>query len=398
MSRRLVFHYARPDGIYDDWYLIPRNEEPVGPPQAGPFGVVWHVELDDDATAFTYQLQLQRPAGQEQSDQTSERVKKTDPTGNEDQTVPLEPGDSEVLYPSGYVWRKKAYTLPISWPDADHYAIREKLTRLTTDVESIRDAVTSVDSKVVDLDQKSDGLLDVAGGIGDGVGVLDQKSDRLLDIAGGIGDGVGVLDQKSDRLLDIAGGIGDGVGVLDQKSVALLTAAGDIGGNVGKLLAREGVIDFGGRAHDPGDVKDLAERARDVVTDVISGLETARTAFASELRMPPTPVDPRSPAPDSRGQAVQQIIESLSFAQQVADEQRGRLQTLVDDDAASSRQDLVALRAQLRTTADQIDRELLQVQWLTRSDPADLKLLKILGDEVRPELAQLRVLVAEVAP
>src|SRR4029453_8781251 len=140
----------------------------------------------------------------------------------EDQTVPLEPGDSEVLYPSGYVWRKKAYTLPISWPDADHYTIREKLTRLTTDVGSIRDAVTSVDSKVVDLDQKSDRLLDVAGGIGDGVGVLDQKSDRLLDVAGGIGDGVGVLDQKSDRLLDVAGGIGDGVGVLDQKSVALL--------------------------------------------------------------------------------------------------------------------------------------------------------------------------------
>jgi hypothetical protein len=58
----------------------------------------------------------------------------------------------------------------------------------------------------------------------------------------------------------------------------------------------------------------------------------------------------------------------------------------------------VALRAQLIATADQIDRELVQVQVLTQSDPADLELNKTLGDEVRTKLIQLRVLAAEVAP
>jgi hypothetical protein len=85
MSRRLVFHYARPDGIYDDWALVATNGATIADPQDGPFGVVWHVELHDDATEFTYQLQrLVTQSGQASNQPV------TDPAGNQDQTVLLE--------------------------------------------------------------------------------------------------------------------------------------------------------------------------------------------------------------------------------------------------------------------------------------------------------------------
>jgi hypothetical protein len=374
MSRRLVFHYARPDGIYDDWFLVPTYEGNVGPRQSGPFGVCWHVELDDAATAFTYQVQLQRPAGQEQSDQTSELVK-TDPTGNQDQTVPLEPDVSEVLYPSGYVWKKRAYTVPISWPDADHYAIREQLDRLTRDVGSISDAVVYVDSRLSDIDGKSDRLLTVTGDIDGRIDTLAGKSNTIVDVASEVHDKVGDIDGKSDRLLSTGAAIGE---------------------DIHKLLARVGVIVFGEEPQAPEEVERLAVRAADVVADLATGLEAARTTFAPELAVRSTPA--ALLPTDSRGQAVEQIVGILYFGQLAAEDQRRRLQQLVDDKAASGAQDLVALRAQLRATADQIEREVRRVEALAGADPADLKLLKTLGDKVRPGLIQLRQLTPEVAP
>jgi hypothetical protein len=398
MSRRLVFHYARPERDFDGWDLVARDAT-VGARQDGPLGVVWHAELPDDATVFTYRLQrpvTKKGTASDQGQYGGTTELETDPKGNQDQTVLIEQDHTEVLYPSGFTKGKKAYTLPITPPDVEHQAIRETLNRLIIDVGGVRDGVANVDSKVDGLDGKSDFLVAAAGDIDGKVGVLDNKSDVLRAAAGDLDNKVGILDSKSDFLIAAAGEIDGKVTVLDGKNDSIRTAVADIGDDVDKLLSRGGVIVFGRQTQAPDDVEQLAGQAVGVVSDLVIGLETARETFAAELHVPSIPSD--SPAVDARGQAVQQIIAGLFFAQLAAQEQRGRLQQLVDDDAASGAQDLVALRAQLIATADQIDRELVQVQVLTQSDPADLELNKTLGDEVRTKLIQLRVLAAEVAP
>jgi hypothetical protein len=397
MSRRLVFHYARPDGIYDDWFLVATNGANVDARQDGPFGVVWHVELHDDATAFTYQLQRpvtattassEQTTGQEQYGQALDRVK-TDPAGNQDQTVLLEQDDTEVVYPSGFAWRKKAYTLQITSPDIELQVIREKLDQVITDVGNVHGAVTGVDSKVSVLDNKSDFIATAAADIDIKINILDEKSDLLVTAATDLDGKVTGLDGKSDALLAAATG-------LDGKTSTLQTTANNIDNNVGKLLSQTGVIIFGGQTQAPNDVEQFAKQAVAVVSDVVTGLETARTTFTSKLGLPPIPAD--SPAPDLRGQAVQQIVEHLFFAQAAGTQQLDRLQQLVNDGAARREQDLVALRAELITTADQLDSELLHAQTLAQSDPADLELVKTLSGEIRPKLIEMRVLAQEVAP
>jgi hypothetical protein len=338
MSRRLMFHYARPDGKYDDWDLVATNGATVEDRQDGPFGVLWPVELHDDATAFTYQLQRGASA--------TKYGANTDPAGNKNQTIPLEQDDTEVLYPSGFTRGKTAHTLPITSPDAELQAIRETVNQVVTGVESVHDAVTIVDSKVT---------------------IVDGKADTLVrDVA--------EVDRK--------------VGVVDGKANTLTAAAVEVRDDVRGLLSD--VIIVGQPANAPDDVGQLVLQSLPVVTDVITALEAARTTFAWVRRVPLTPGG-------SRGQAAEQIVERLFAAQLDAQEQRDRLKVLADDGAARGAQDLVALRAQLRASVDLIDRRLEQVRTLTQPDPADLELFKILDHEVRPKLTELRVLAAEVS-
>jgi hypothetical protein len=361
MSRRLVFHYARPDKKYDGWALVARNDATVGDPQNGPFGVVWHVELQPEAAAFTYQLQ--RAAAQA-----------TDPTGSQDQTIPLELDDTEVLYPSGFTKAKKAYTLAITSPDAELQAIREKVDQVLTDIGTVRGACQSIDGKLVVLDGKTDTIVTAATGMDGRLSVLDGKTDTIMAAATGMDGRLSVLDGKTDSL--------DVVVVNIRDEVRL-------------LLSGTSVIVTSPQPEAPGDVEQLALQALPVMSDVITALEGARTTFASELHLPSTP---QAPLPgDDGGQAVQVIIERLFFAQLAAQAQYDQLGELASDAAARNTQDLVALRAQLISISDRVATELEQVKTLTQSDPADLDLVKTLSDAVSPKLIELRILAAEVS-
>ena len=342
MSRRLVFHYARPDQKYDGWALVAVNDATVGDPQNGPFGVVWHVELPPEAPAFTYQLQ--RAAAQA-----------TDPAGGQDQTIPLELDDTEVLYPSGFTKAKKAFTLAITSPDAQLQVIREQVDQVLTDIGTVRGTCQILDGKLA---------------------VLDGKTDTVLAAAAGIGDRLSVLDGKTDGLGFIAVSIRDDVRL---------------------LLSGTSVIVTSPQPQAPADVEQLALQALPVVSEVVTALEAARTTYASELHIPPEPQAP--PPGDDGGQAVQAIIERLFFAQLAAQAQHDRLDELAGDAAARNAQDLVALRGQLTSASDRVATELEQVKTLTQTDPADLDLLNTLSDEVSPKLIELRILAAaEVSP
>jgi hypothetical protein len=313
------------------------------------------VEFHDNATAFTYQIQRGASA--------TKYGAATDPPGNKDQTIPLKQDDTEVLYPSGFTRGKTAHTLPITSPDAELQAIRETVDQVVTGVERVHNAVTIVDSKVT---------------------VIDGKADTLVHDSAEVDRKVGVVDGRADTLVHDVAEVDRKVSVLDT----LTAAAVEVRDGVRRLLSD--VIIVGQQAKDPYDVGQLVLQSLPVVTDVITALEAARTTFAWMRRVPLTPGG-------SRGQAAEQIVERLFAAQLDAQEQRDRLRVLANDGAARGAQDLVALRAQLRASVDQIDRGLEQVRTLTQPDPADLELFKILDHEVRPKLTELRVLAAEVS-
>jgi hypothetical protein len=358
MSRDLIFHYARPDAQYDGWTLIGENGGRVGEQHDGPFGVMWHVEFDEDPTAFLYRLQRDAAEQATTSDSTTNGRESGSAKGGQQtdpnkrwQELELAQDHTEVVYPSGFARGGRAHTLAVTSPDGEHQAIREKLEQMLGEVAAVRGAITTVDSTVTGLDA------------------------RIDDLGVAVGEGLGRIDAKT--------------GIVHDATV-------EIHDEVGRLLGRAGVIILNPQPHPPGDVELLVRQALPIVDDVIASLDTARTTYASALHVPAVP--PIATPGDSRGQAVQSIIERVYFAQLATEAERDRLQELAGDDAAMGAQDLVALRAQLIATTDQIGTELAQVETLAQADPTDLELLKTLRDEVLPKLIELRVLAAGVSP
>jgi hypothetical protein len=376
MSRDLIFHYARPDAQYDGWTLIGENGGRVGEQHDGPFGVMWHVEFDEDPTAFLYRLQRDAAEQATTSDSTTNGRESGSAKGGQQtdpnkrwQELELAQDHTEVVYPSGFARGGRAHTLAVTSPDGEHQAIREKLEQMLGEVAAVRGAITTVDSTVTGLDARID---DLGVAVGEGLGRIDAKID---DLGVAVGEGLGRIDAKTDIVHD---------------------ATVEIHDEVGRLLGRAGVIILNPQPHPPGDVELLVRQALPIVDDVIASLDTARTTYASALHVPAVP--PIATPGDSRGQAVQSIIERVYFAQLATEAERDRLQELAGDDAAMGAQDLVALRAQLIATTDQIGTELAQVETLAQADPTDLELLKTLRDEVLPKLIELRVLAAGVSP
>src|SRR4029077_471768 len=102
-------------------------------------------ELPPEATAFTYQLQRADAQAGGSSGQTSRKGQSaqathplTDPAGSQDQTIPLELDNTEVLYPSGFTQARKAYTLAITSSDAELQAIGEKVDQVLADIGTVR--------------------------------------------------------------------------------------------------------------------------------------------------------------------------------------------------------------------------------------------------------------------
>jgi hypothetical protein len=382
MSRDLIFHYARPDAQYDGWTLIGENGGRVGEQHDGPFGVMWHVEFDEDPTAFSYRLQRDAAEQATTSDSTTDGSESGSAKGGQQtdpnkrwQELELAQDHTEVVYPSGFAKGGRAHTLAVSSPDGEHQAIREKLEQMLGEIAAVRGAITTVDSTVTGLDAKTDDLGVAVVAVADRLGRVDAKTDDLGVAVVAVADRLGKVDAKTDTVHDATVVIHD---------------------EVGRLLGRAGVIIVSPQPHPPGDVEQLVGQALPIVDDVIASLDTARTTYASAVHVPAVPLI-ASPG-DSRGQAVQSIIEHVYFAQLAIEAERDRLRELAGDDAAMGAQDLVALRAQLIATTDQIGTELEQVETLAQADPTDLELLKTLRDEVLAKLIELRVLAAGVSP